>query len=96
MDPIDEAIMEGLLESRIYATESKRFLADGFHPPCWTKRKFSETWRVLQLSHRSFELYAVRHVHNGWVMVTNPNNKLNCFFVSAYCEQYLKYELQKI
>ena len=46
MNPIDEAILEGLLESRIYAIESNRFLIDGLHRrPFWTEQKFGETWR---------------------------------------------------
>ena len=96
MNPIDEAILEGLLENRIYAIESNRFLIDGLHHrPCWTERKFGEMWKIYELSHRHFGMHAVRYVRSGWAMVTDSHKELECFDVSTCCERYLQYELQK-
>lgn len=96
MNPIDEAILEGLLESRIYAIQSNRFLIDGLHRrPFWTEQKFGETWKIAQLYHRYFGLYRLRHVRSAWALTLDPHAELDAFCVSARCEQYLQYELQK-
>lgn len=96
MNPIDEAILEGLLENRIYAIESKRFFTESFHPlPCWTELKFAEMWTRVQHSHQNFGTHPNRHLRSAWAADMEPHRELNHFEVSTRCEQYLQYELQK-
>ena len=96
MNPIDDAILEGLLESRIYAIESNRFLIDGLHHgPCWTEQKFGDLWNVVQISHRYFGSRLLRSVRSAWALDMEPHSELKLFCVSACCEQYLQYEIQK-
>ena len=96
MNPIDEAILEGLLENRIYSIESSRFLVDRVHPrSCWTDLKFAEMWTVVQHLRRCFGLSGFWNVRSRWAASMEPHTELNHFAVSACCEQYLQYELQK-
>ena len=96
MNPIDDAILEGLLENRIYAIESNRILLETLGPGiCWSNLEFREKWSAIQFCRRRFGLYAIRHVRSGWAVVTDPHRELDRFAVSSYCEQYLQYELQK-
>lgn len=96
MNPIDEAILEGLLENRIYSIESSRFIVDRVHSrPCWTELKFAEMWAVVQNLHWYFGQRGLQYVRSGWAGSLEPHMELNCFKVSDCCEQYLQYELQK-
>ena len=96
MNPIDEAILEGLLENRIYSIESTRFLVDRVHPrSCWTDLKFAEMWTVVQHLRRYFGLSGLQYVRSGWAGSLEPHMELNHFEVSTRCEQFLQYELQK-
>ena len=96
MNAIDEAILEGLLENRIYSIESSRFLVESFHPrPRLTELKFAEIWTAIQLSHRYFGSGYLWHVRSAWAADMEPHSELNHFDVSTCCERYLQYELQK-
>ena len=81
MNPVDEAILEGLLENRIYSVESSRFLVDRVHPrPRWTELKFAEMWAVVQHLRCYFgvpRLSDVRReppqVHNSYIREGRPH-----------------------
>ena len=96
MNPVDEAILEGLLENRIYSVESSRFLVDRVHPrPRWTELKFAEMWAVVQHLRRYFGVPRLSDVRSTWALNLDPHTDLNRFDVSNRCEQYLQYEIQK-
>ena len=96
MNQIDDAILEGLLENRIYAIESKRFLTECFHPrPCWTELKFGEMWFHVQFSKGHFGTHVNRQIRSSWAAYMDPNRELHLFDVSTRCEIYLQYEMQK-
>lgn len=96
MNPIDEAILEGLLESRIYSIQSTRFYVDRIHPrPLWTERKFGEVWAAVQYAAFRFGLHGLRHIRSSRAFFLDPHSELEHFDVSTRCELYLQYELQK-
>lgn len=96
MHPVDDAILEGLLENRLYSLQSTRFYLDRVHPrPLWTERKFGEAWTVRQRVSGCFGMDRLRFPRSTWAAYLEAHTELERFCVSTFCEQALQNELQK-
>lgn len=96
MNRIDEAILEGLLESRIYSVSSGRFYTFLYHPrPCNSEVKFGEMWTVVQFKHSRFGLTFYLDKRSSWGTYFEKNRALEKFEVTNFIEYYLQNEMQK-
>lgn len=96
MHPIDEAILEGLMESRIYSVSSNQFYLNLYHPkPRWTEIKFGDMWTVIQRSCLHLGYPFCTGIRSSWALSFEKNKALEEFFVTTVIDCYLQHEVQK-
>ncbi len=94
MNPIDQAIREHLLESRLYSTQSGDLCLRAFASrPVWIDAPFPCQWNVIQKSLLAHGLARIQHVRDRTFSL-DPHKELHLFYLENFFADILSEELQ--